>query len=67
MIIGAGDNYPEDTLEALEIAVKKYNCDIVEVDVQRNNIKFLFNVTFPSYQRRRSGLHSRTKYTLNWC
>jgi len=38
---GAGDNYPEDTIEALDIAVNKYGCTILEVDVQLTKDKHL--------------------------
>ncbi len=37
---GGGDAFPEDTLEAVKIAVGEYNADIVEVDVHRTYIPY---------------------------
>jgi glycerophosphoryl diester phosphodiesterase len=61
---GAGENYPEDTIEALEIAVKKYGCTILEVDVQLSKDGHLVCIHDSSVDRTTNGTGLVSQFTL---
>jgi len=61
---GAGDKYPEDTLEAVQIAIHEYNVDIVEVDIQLTKDKQLVCIHDPKLDRTTNGTGYVSSYTF---
>jgi len=61
---GGGDAYPEDTLEAIQIAVEQYNADIIEVDVHLTRDGKLVCIHDPILDRSTNGTGKVSSYTL---
>jgi len=61
---GGGDSFPEDTLEAIQIAVEKYHVDIIEVDVHLTRDKRLVCIHDSSINRTTNGTGEVSSFTL---